>query len=127
MCSIRYHNLFSEGRIGKVKIRNRIVMTPMGTGHCGPDSRITQELIDFYTARAKGGVGMIITETNYQSEIDVTPITFGMARLDHPNKIARHTELADMVKYYGSVPCIQLSIGMGRQSDAPSCTTCCTI
>ena len=119
MCSIRYHNLFSEGRIGKVKIRNRIVMTPMGTGHCGPDSRITQELIDFYTARAKGGVGMIITETNYQSEIDVTPITFGMARLDHPNKIARHTELADMVKYYGSVPCIQLSIGMGRQSDAP--------
>lgn len=118
-----YSNLFSEGRIGNVKIKNRIVMTPMGTGHCGPDSRVTQELIDFYATRAKGGVGMIITETNYQSEIDVTPITFGMARLDHPNKIARHTELADMVKYYGSVPCIQLSIGMGRQSDAPGLVT----
>ncbi len=119
MYSKSYPSLFTEGKIGKVKIKNRIVMTPMGTGHCGPDSRVTQELIDFYAARAKGGVGMVITETNYQSEVDVTPITFGMARLDHPNKIARHSELVDMVKYYGAVPCIQLSIGMGRQSDAP--------
>lgn len=120
MYSKKYPNLFAEGYIGKVRIPNRIVMTPMGTGHCGPDSRITQELIDFYAERAKGGVGMIITETNYQSEIDATPHTFGMARLDHPNKIARQSELVTMVKYYGAVPCIQLSIGMGRQSDAPA-------
>ncbi len=119
MYSEKYPKLFSKGKIGQVEIRNRIVMTPMGTGHCGPDSRVTQELIDFYAARAKGGVGMIITETNYQSEVDATPFTFGMARLDHPNKIARQAELVDMVKYYGAVPCIQLSIGMGRQSDAP--------
>ncbi|MFA5531951.1 MAG: FAD-dependent oxidoreductase [Thiohalomonadaceae bacterium] len=119
MYSKKYPKLFSKGKIGNVEIRNRIVMTPMGTGHCGPDSRVTQELIDFYAARAKGGVGMIITETNYQSEVDATPFTFGMARLDHPNKIARQAELVDMVKYYGAVLCIQLSIGMGRQSDAP--------
>lgn len=119
MYSEKYPKLFSKGKIGNVEIRNRIVMTPMGTGHCGPDSRVTQELIDFYAERAKGGVGMIITETNYQSEVDATPFTFGMARLDHPNKIARQAELVDMVKYYGAVPCIQLSIGMGRQSDAP--------
>lgn len=49
MYSKKYPNLFTEGKIGKVKIKNRIVMTPMGTGHCGPDSRVTQELIDFYT------------------------------------------------------------------------------
>ena len=119
MYSKKYPKLFSKGKIGQVEIRNRIVMTAMGTGHCGPDSRVTQELIDFYAERAKGGVGMIITETNYQSEVDATPFTFGMARLDHPNKIARQAELVDMVKYYGAVPCIQLSIGMGRQSDAP--------
>jgi len=119
MYSEKYPKLFSKGKIGNVEIRNRIVMTPMGTGHCGPDSRVTQELIDFYAERAKGGVGMIITETNYQSEVDATPFTFGMARLNHPNKIARQAELVDMVKYYGAVPCIQLSIGMGRQSDAP--------
>lgn len=122
MYSKNYPDLFAEGNIGKVKIPNRIVMTPMGTGHCGPDSRVTQELIDFYAERAKGGVGMIITETNYQSEVDATPYTFGMARLDHPNKIARQSELVTMVKYYGAVPCIQLSIGMGRQSDAPGMT-----
>ena len=86
MYSKKYPKLFSKGKIGQVEIRNRIVMTPMGTGHCGPDSRVTQELIDFYAERAKGGVGMIITETNYQSEVDATPFTFGMARLTIPTR-----------------------------------------
>ena len=116
-----YPILFSEGQIGTKKIKNRIVMSPMGTGHSGADHRMTQELIDFYAVRAKGGVGMVITESNVvQSDIDPFPLLFGAARLDHPNKIAKLAELAEMVKYYDSVPCIQLAIGTGRQADAPA-------
>jgi 2,4-dienoyl-CoA reductase-like NADH-dependent reductase (Old Yellow Enzyme family)/thioredoxin reductase len=116
-----YPNLFSEGQIGKKKIRNRIVMSPMGTGHSGSDHRMTQELIDFYAARAKGGVGMVIIESNVvQTDIDPFPLIFSAARLDHPNKIGKLTELAEMIKNYDSVPCIQLAIGTGRQADAPA-------
>ena len=44
MYSEKYKKLFSKHKIGNVELRNRIVMSPMGTGHVGPDSRITQEL-----------------------------------------------------------------------------------
>ena len=55
-------NLFSEGQIGNVKIKNRTVMAPMGTGLSGSDRNFSPELIEFYTKRAKGSIGMIISE-----------------------------------------------------------------
>ena len=66
----KYPSFFLKGQIGQVEIRNRIVMTPWvrATVRQPRDS----ELIDFYAERAKGGVGMIITETNYQSGL--TPL-----------------------------------------------------
>ena len=59
--SKEFPNLFREGRIGKVKIRNRIVMSPMMTHFGGIMGEVTQQTIDHYVARAKGGVGLIIT------------------------------------------------------------------
>ena len=56
-----FPNLFREGLIGKVKIRNRIVMSPMMTHFGGIMGEVTQQTIDHYVARAKGGVGLIIT------------------------------------------------------------------
>ena len=59
--SKEFPNIFREGRIGKVKIRNRIVMSPMMTHFGGIMGEVTQQTIDHYVARAKGGVGLIIT------------------------------------------------------------------
>ena len=56
-----FPNLFREGRIGKVKIRNRIVMSPMMVHFGGIMGEVTQQTIDHYSARAKGGVGQSIT------------------------------------------------------------------
>jgi len=121
MPSIKFPHLFSEGQIGKVKIRNRTVMSPMGTGHSGSDNNFSPELIEFYARRAKGGIGMIITEGNVvQTDIDPFPVKFRATRLDGPDKIVKLADLADMVRYYDGVPCAQLSIGMGRQADAPA-------
>lgn len=115
-----FPNLFSEAYIGNVKVRNRVVMAPMGTSHTGPDNRFNHELAEFYTARAKGGVGMVISECNsVQTDIDPFPMVSSTPRLDAPNKISRLNEFADMMKYYGAVPCAQITIGMGRQADAP--------
>ena len=54
--------LFSPIRIASIEVKNRIVMPPMHTGFGGADGSITQRSIDYYEARAKGGVGMIIVE-----------------------------------------------------------------
>ena len=58
----KIEKLFEPGRIGKLLIKNRIAMAPMGIiGLIEPDGRISQRVIDYYVARAKGGVGLIIT------------------------------------------------------------------
>lgn len=45
----------------KLSLKNRIVMAPMTRSKC-PDNSPTKDVVDYYTARAKGGVGLIITE-----------------------------------------------------------------
>lgn len=55
-------NLFSEGKIGNLRIKNRIVMTAMGNHLANCDGSISERDIAFYVARARGGTGLIITE-----------------------------------------------------------------
>jgi 2,4-dienoyl-CoA reductase-like NADH-dependent reductase (Old Yellow Enzyme family)/thioredoxin reductase len=57
-----FKHLFSEGIIGSMKTKNRIVMTAMGNHLANSDGSVSERDISFYGARAKGGVGVIITE-----------------------------------------------------------------
>lgn len=57
-----FPRLFSEGKIGNMKTKNRIVMTAMGNHLANTDGSVSEGDIAFYGARAKGGVGLIITE-----------------------------------------------------------------
>jgi len=59
---MEYTNLLSPGKIGNVTIKNRIVMSAMMLGHGQFDGTPTEQMIDYYEERAKGGVGLIITE-----------------------------------------------------------------
>jgi 2,4-dienoyl-CoA reductase-like NADH-dependent reductase (Old Yellow Enzyme family) len=54
--------LFEPISIGTMRVKNRIVMSPMTTGYAGLDQLPTPRLIDYLTARAKGGVGLITLE-----------------------------------------------------------------
>ena len=51
--------LFSHIKINNMGLKNRIVMTAMHLGYT-PEGQVTDRLIDFYSQRAKGGVGLII-------------------------------------------------------------------
>ena len=54
--------LFSPVKLGSLTIPNRLVMPSMTSNFAGEDGSITQRLIDFYTARGQGGVGMVVVE-----------------------------------------------------------------
>jgi 2,4-dienoyl-CoA reductase-like NADH-dependent reductase (Old Yellow Enzyme family)/thioredoxin reductase len=56
----QFKHLFTPIDIGTMKVRNRIVMLPLTTGYCELDETIGNRLINFFAARAKGGVGLII-------------------------------------------------------------------
>ena len=49
-------------KIGNCEIKNRIVMSPMLMGFGRFDGCVTEQLMDYYEERAKGGTGLIITE-----------------------------------------------------------------
>jgi NAD(H)-dependent 7beta-hydroxy-3-oxo-delta4-cholenoic acid oxidoreductase len=55
--------LFTPIKIGSVELRNRIAMAPMTTTWAPDDGTVPQKMIDYWEARAQGGVGLIIFET----------------------------------------------------------------
>jgi len=54
--------LFQPVNIGKMELKNRLVVPPMGTGFSAPDGTVTDRLIEYHEARARGGFGLIIVE-----------------------------------------------------------------
>src|SRR4030042_607899 len=55
-------HLFSPIRIGKMELENRIVMSPMDVDQAMPgEGSVTDSMIAYYEARARGGVGLMIT------------------------------------------------------------------
>jgi len=61
---IRHPLLSSSAFIGKLQLKNKIVMAPMGSNFAGDDGHTTEQLESYYEERAKGGVGLIILETS---------------------------------------------------------------
>ena len=57
-----FPHIFSAGSIGKVKIKNRLVMPAEMTGLANEDGSGSDNLITFYETRAAGGAGLIVTE-----------------------------------------------------------------
>lgn len=57
----KYPHLFSPIRIGETVVKNRIFMPPLST-NLGDKGYVTDELVEHYKARAKGGVGLFVTE-----------------------------------------------------------------
>ena len=58
----RLENLFSPVRINGLELKNRAVMPAMGTGYAGTDGKATERLLAYLSRRARGGVGLIVTE-----------------------------------------------------------------
>lgn len=56
-----YPHLFSPIQIGKTTVKNRIFMPPLST-NLADKGYVTDALVEHYSNRAKGGVGLIVTE-----------------------------------------------------------------
>ena len=61
----RYPHLFSAGRIGRLTLRNRILMAPMEKNLALPTGAVTQRYVDYCEARAAGGAALILLESMY--------------------------------------------------------------
>lgn len=111
-----YNKLFSVQKIGAMKVPNRIVMTAMGNHIAHEDGTVSDADIAFYGARAKGGVGLVITEC---ACVDFRTGKGNLKQIsvDDDKYIPGLRRLADEVHSYGAVLAVQV-YHPGRQGIA---------
>jgi 2,4-dienoyl-CoA reductase-like NADH-dependent reductase (Old Yellow Enzyme family) len=56
-----FPRLFSPVRIGGLEIKNRVAMTAMGVNLAAAGGGVNDDIIAFYEARARGGVGLMVS------------------------------------------------------------------
>ena len=57
-----YPSLFQPIEINGLQLKNRLVVPPMGTGFAAEDGSVTERLITYHEARARGGFSLITLE-----------------------------------------------------------------
>ena len=112
-----YANLFTPVTIGSVTIKNRFALAPMGPLGLGDaDGGFNQRGIDYYTERAKGGTGLIITGVTF---VDNHVEEHGMPNVPCPTHNDVHfvrtaREMTERIHAYDAKVFLQMSGGFGR-------------
>lgn len=101
--------LFDPINIRGLALKNRLVMPPMATGMATEDGEVTDRHIKHYTARAKGGVGLIIIEHTYVSEDG--KLSRGQTGLYDDRLIPGLKRLVEAIHAEGTKVIIQLTHG----------------
>lgn len=101
----RFAVLFSLGKIGNLYLKNRLVMAPMGNALADNDGCVTDVMIDYYRARAQGGVGLIVTQFASVNYDDMMP--YSLALYDD-KFIPGMRSLVDAIHEHEAKVCVQL-------------------
>lgn len=114
-----YPELFEETSIGKLKLKNRISMAPMGpVGYADAFGGFNQRLQDYYVERARNNVGLIITGIcSVDMGIEEIPASGLPCPTTSPLSFIHSTyPMNERVHAYGSKIFLQLTGGMGRSA-----------
>lgn len=114
---MKYEKLFSPITVGGVTLKNRFAMAPMGPlGLADADGGWNQRGIDYYTERAKGGTGLIITGVTFFDQYveKQDPSTVPNPLYKPVQFVKTSREMTERVHAYGSKIFLQLSAGFGR-------------
>ncbi|MBS5956245.1 MAG: NADH:flavin oxidoreductase [Clostridiales bacterium] len=93
--------------IKSVTISNRIVMPPMATSKAA-NGDVTDQLIDYYDEKSKGGyIGLIITEHHYVSKDGMA--SEGQVSISRDEDVAGLKKIADVIHKNGSKVIAQIN------------------
>ena len=112
-----YDCLFSPFAILETQIKNRFAMAPMGPLGLGDEQGgFNQWGIDYYTARARGGTGLIITGVTF---VDNQVEEHGMPNCPSPTYnpvqfVRTAREMTERIHAYDARIFLQMSGGFGR-------------
>lgn len=113
----KYKRLFESIKIGKCEIKNRFALAPMGPLGLGDsEGGFNQRGIDYYTERAKGGTGLIITGVTFvDNEVEEHSMPNCPCSTHNPVHFVRTArEMTERIHAYNAKVFLQMSGGFGR-------------
>ncbi len=113
-----YQRLFAPGKIGKLEIKNRIAMAAMAMFYVSEDGSVSDRQLAYYAERARGGVGVIITEAAYPRR---KPYPMRL-EINDDKYIPGLSRLAAAVHNAGAKIILQMNVGRGR-GDVVECVS----
>ena len=115
----KYPYSFSPLQIGSVQIRNRYALAPMGTGSMGgPRGEYTDNTIEYYLERARGGFGLIVMGSIIvDMEAQKPDLINGPIPPAYAPSVWRESacRLTERIHAYGTKVFMQIGFGHGRQ------------
>lgn len=106
--------LFAEGAIGTLRLKNRLVQAPMHTRYATDFGEVSDRLIEYHVARARGGVAFITLE-NTAINWEEGRAAGNPVRIDDDRFITGLHNLVDAVHREGALMATQLHHA-GRQN-----------
>ena len=113
-----FEKIFTSIKFGTLELPNRIVMSPMVTHYATDNGTVTQRVIDYYTARAAGGVGLITVEATF---VDRKSLEHHMLGIYDDKMVPGLKKLAAAIHAAGGRASIQL-IHKGRLAKSATTT-----
>ena len=112
----KYEHIFSPINIGPVELKNCIALAPMNETMSGVHGEVTDQLISYYGARAKGGTALLTTGAIMATKM-ASEFVYGRNmycfHLGHLQGLYRLTE---RVHYFG---CGYAALGESRAGISP--------
>lgn len=104
----KYSHIFEPFTVKRMTLKNRIVMTPMGTNYGEQDGEMSFRHIQYYETRAKGGTGLLIVEN---ASVDSPEGSNGTTqlRIDEDSYIPRLSYLCETIHKQNACIAIQIN------------------
>ncbi len=111
-----FKTLFSAIQLGPLTLRNRIAMAPLTRQMAEVDGTPNDEMAAYYARRARGGVGLIITEGTYEQDAFQSRAYLSQPGIANASHQAGWARVFDAVHQHDCKIIVQLMHG-GRVSD----------
>ena len=111
-----FPTLFSPIKLGPLTLRNRISMAPLTRQMADADGTPTDEMVAYYARRARGGLGLIITEGTYEQDAFQSRAYLSQPGITNDRHQAGWARVCDAVHAQGARIIVQLMHG-GRVCD----------
>ncbi len=114
---MKFSSIFTPGRIGKLEVKNRIVLPAMGTNYPSLWGEVNDTLINYYARRAAGGAGLLIIEaTVAATAVDRRRVNPKLLRADDTAYTPGLACVTEVIHERGAKAGIQLKPGGGAQA-----------